>query len=344
MYAGLDRENYNRVIPDIYQANRIMIVIFSGLATALIGVMCCLSLVLSSAGQNKAVYIGGFIGSLILFLISSLYAKIRTWVTLPLVYVSFSIFLLYGIFIGTITNPTQQTVTFMVMLVFMPVLFTDKPIRVYLALLFYVCLFIGLCYRRKTGDVLSTDVMDAIIFGILGSVSGTIINHIKVRNYVLEHKLQDASRFDMLTKMNNRNSFEEDLAKYPERVKENLCCIYVDVNGLHELNNLRGHKAGDEMLMFIAEKMRDCFGAEYTYRLGGDEFVAFAIDKNADAVASLLIVLKETVEKEQYHIAIGFDHMEKDVLDMDALIKAAEAKMYESKSQFYKDSGRDRRK
>ena len=54
---------------------------------------------------------------------------------------------------------------------------------------------------------------------------------------------------------------------------------FIDANGLHEMNNDRGHEAGDDMLRAIAEEIRNRFDSKHAYRLGGDEFVIFAVDE-----------------------------------------------------------------
>lgn len=339
-YAGVDKESYERVITDIDKSNRNIVIIFSALASAFVGIMCIITFFVDSTIQNRRVYFVGFILSIILLSLSKIYAKKNSWIIVPLVHFAFSIFFIYGIVIGTITNPSQQTVTFMVMLVFLPVLFNEIPIRAILNMVFYIAIFIFLCFKNKTGAVLSTDLMDAIIYGILGAVSGAIINHIKVRSYVLEHKLHDASRFDQLTQLNNRNSFENDLQQLPSRCSENLVCIYIDVNGLHELNNSQGHQMGDIMLQFIAEKVREFFGDKYTYRIGGDEFVIFAMDSDEDTLRARLLRLTEVIEKENYHVAVGYSILGKEKIDMDTLIKEAESEMYRSKSQYYMKHGR----
>lgn len=344
LYAGLNKDEYERVIPNINKVNRTMVVVFSGIATIAITIMFLLSFILSSTSQNRTAYVAGLIASLVLFFIVTVYAKNHSWIIVTLVYVSFSIFLIYGIIIGTITNPSQQTVTFMVMLVFLPVLFIDRPIRVILAMLIYVLVFIALCFKNKTGAVLSTDVMDAIIYGILGATSGAIINNIKVRSYSLEHRLHDASRYDQLTKMNNRNSFESDLKEYPSRCNERLTCVYIDVNGLHELNNAKGHELGDRMLQYIADCVKESFGEDYSYRIGGDEFVAFIPDVEHEIVSVKLQKMNEMIEREGYHVAIGSDTLAKAELVMDSIIKSAETNMYKAKSQFYKGGNRDRRR
>jgi hypothetical protein len=73
-----------------------------------------------------------------------------------------SVFLIYGTAIGTFTRPNDQTVTFMVMLVFVPLLFVDRPIRMAAVLLFYVITFIILAYKYKDPRILSADITDII--------------------------------------------------------------------------------------------------------------------------------------------------------------------------------------
>lgn len=60
--------------------------------------------------------------------------------------------------------------------------------------------------------------------------------------------------------------------------------FYLDANGLHELNNHLGHKAGDEMLICIGTSLVELFGCEDVYRIGGDEFIVFCIDTPEEVV------------------------------------------------------------
>lgn len=70
--------------------------------------------------------------------------------------------------------------------------------------------------------------------------------------------------------------FTNKNAKLLQVRKKRLACIYIDANGLHEINNARGHLAGDQMLRFIADTLKVSFGEEALYRIGGDEFVVFS--------------------------------------------------------------------
>ena len=45
------------------------------------------------------------------------------------------------------------------------------------------------------------------------------------------------------------------MPEYPDRYQTSLACIYIDVNGLHEMNNSRGHEAGDDMIKQVAAQL-----------------------------------------------------------------------------------------
>ena len=69
--------------------------------------------------------------------------------------------------------------------------------------------------------------------------------------------------------------YGELLHKSEQRTISPAICVYIDANGLHELNNERGHEAGDLMLRFVAESLMEQFPKGSLYRVGGDEFVVF---------------------------------------------------------------------
>lgn len=337
IYAGVDRSSLKRILVNMRRANRAMTGTLSGIATLLIGVMFLLSGLVNSVSQNQIVYAIGAILSAVIFILSRFAKKTDDCIITTLVYAVWSIYYLYGIFIGAITDPTGKTVTFMVMLVFMPSLFVTRPIHIVVVTTFYDALFIFLCLLNKDGSVLSVDIIDAVFFGLLGITSGLVINHVKIRGYVSEQKLQEISRVDQLTQVNNRNAFEFDLFSIADKCRYSLACLYIDVNGLHVLNNTKGHEYGDEMLKFVAKQIKNAFSEEFVYRIGGDEFVVFVPDTQRADVGHKAEVLSNLLEKSGYHIATGYDFMHLRQLSVRELIKSAETEMYKNKLQFYEN-------
>ena len=147
----------------------------------------------------------------------------------------------------------------------------------------------------------------------------------------------------MLTGVRNRNSFEMSMKEYPSLCRKTLTSIYIDVNGLHELNNTKGHEAGDIMLKYIASVLQAQFGKKDTYRIGGDEFVVFITDTASEEIEKKMNAVIHSVEKENYHISVGHATQTCSSIDMDTLIKNAEKEMYEEKRRFYRERGIERR-
>ncbi len=83
---------------------------------------------------------------------------------------------------------------------------------------------------------------------------------------------------DALTGLRNRLSLDEELPKALGQAR-NLGTVagvvFIDLDGFKSVNDTLGHRAGDALLVRVAERMSTCLGdAGGLYRLGGDEFVA----------------------------------------------------------------------
>lgn len=161
-------------------------------------------------------------------------------------------------------------------------------------------------------------------------------------NLFLYNTLKEQSEKDSLTGLQNRNRYERDLQELRQIYRHSLSCIYVDVNGLHELNNTEGHEAGDRMLCAVANQLLKCFGEQHTYRIGGDEFLVFSPDIEKEEMERLCRELTDTLEREKIHVSVGVEWKTGDFSITD-LIKTAEKKMYAAKRAFYTDNAEDRR-
>ena len=111
------------------------------------------------------------------------------------------------------------------------------------------------------------------------------VNMLLALNNVNSYRLiREMGTMDALTGVRNRNFYQMELAEHTYEKRNSACCIYLDANGLHELNNHLGHKAGDEMLICIGTSLVELFGCEDVYRIGGDEFIVFCIDTPEEVV------------------------------------------------------------
>jgi diguanylate cyclase (GGDEF)-like protein len=83
---------------------------------------------------------------------------------------------------------------------------------------------------------------------------------------------------DPLTGLPNRTGFNEQLDRQLAIAAQRgarLALVGIDLNRFKEINDLRGHQAGDEVLRILARRMTNLLGdGEFVGRMGGDEFFA----------------------------------------------------------------------
>lgn len=147
-------------------------------------------------------------------------------------------------------------------------------------------------------------------------------------------KTETVAVTDSLTGLSNRLAYKKDTTIFDDKQPERFSCVYVDVNELHIINNKFGHAAGDAMLLYIANTLKEIFAGSHIYRMGGDEFLVFTENVDKDYVEKAVGVLHEKVAERNYHISVGVDFREKNI-DTEALVKEAEKRMYEAKAEYY---------
>lgn len=146
---------------------------------------------------------------------------------------------------------------------------------------------------------------------------------------------------DSTTGLLNRNAYNAYLKEYAGNKLSSMCCIYIDVNGLHEYNNTYGHQAGDKMLKLVASVMKECFQSDKQYRIGGDEFVILSENSNFSIQLEELRRFRTKMKSHRVHIASGMEWRDED-MDIDEMIKVADTKMYQDKERFYKEHSGNR--
>ena len=149
-----------------------------------------------------------------------------------------------------------------------------------------------------------------------------------------------AATTDSLTGVMNRVSYKRDIVKLDEERPEDFSCIYIDVNELHIRNNKYGHAAGDEMLIYIANTLKEVFYGHWIYRMGGDEFLVFTKGVGQTTVKENIDTFIEQLKPKGYNVAIGFSYRSQNT-NCEEMVREAEIRMYEAKALYYqnKDNG-----
>lgn len=181
--------------------------------------------------------------------------------------------------------------------------------------------------------------------GGLGRTTGYVCSLRDVsRQKQVERQLRYESLHDSLTGLPNRVAFQAQL-EYQLRAQESggkLAVLFIDLNEFKKINDIHGHRAGDDVLATVARRLqRACPEESLVSRLAGDEF-AVLLKNAADAEESARAIadaLATPVNIEQgaiqVGVSIGISHAGGDA-DSDsalALLKDADYAMYKAKSQ-----------
>lgn len=154
-------------------------------------------------------------------------------------------------------------------------------------------------------------------------------------------KLKNLSYVDSLTYAQNRNHFNEYIEQNRNKELHSLGVIYLDLNGLKEINDKMGHIAGDTLIISASYALQEIF-LDNSYRVGGDEFVVIEQDVSEllffDQYAKLLKRMKEL----EISVATGCVWKET-CSNLSETLQEADQKMYEDKKRYYSLVENDRR-
>lgn len=147
---------------------------------------------------------------------------------------------------------------------------------------------------------------------------------------------------DGLTRLRNRFCFENRIKELPSCDYGTISCIYFDADGLHELNNTKGHEAGDNMLRTLALNIVKYWDGENSFRIGGDEFIVFLYDYDSRQLVEEVDALRENIRKAGYSVSVGYTVTTVKDLNIENVIRTAENLMYYEKKKYY-TGDKDRR-
>lgn len=151
-----------------------------------------------------------------------------------------------------------------------------------------------------------------------------------------QKKLSYLSYHDNSTTFYNRNRYIKDTQKL-FNMDTSLGIIYLDVNGLKDVNDQFGHEVGDALLVECARRMKMVFKKADFYRIGGDEFIIIIICQSIkkESFEKRVKELSESFSKKPVcQVAIGTQWTNA-VGNINEMIAEADARMYENKKEFY---------
>ncbi len=184
------------------------------------------------------------------------------------------------------------------------------------------------------------DEDDRILLSDLSAQVGIAIEQISNHEHILA-----LSRTDALTGLYNRRAFIEELERRTQRLRHDgrgAALMYVDLDNFKMVNDLFGHKRGDEALFEVKRMLQAATRpSDLVARLGGDEFAVWMDGVDEDvATAKAKLLLENSSGLESFSSGIGrtlsmsigiavYDPSSHESID--ALLSRADGAMYQTK-------------
>lgn len=205
---------------------------------------------------------------------------------------------------------------------------------------------IGYYTSPKFWNILTYVLKSSLIYQFLIFVMSLVVTFLNDMNIRSKLKIKFFATHDGMTYLWNRRAGIELLEKkLPDQNKRktNISICYIDVNGLKIVNNNLGHKYGDELILTVADCLKNTIrDTDMAVRMGGDEFLLILNDVGKIETEIVCKYVQEKIDKlndindRPYLISLSYGIIGNDefgTCSAEDLIIEGDRRMYEHKIQ-----------
>lgn len=337
-YGGIDAESYATIRGFVEEENKKSLRMYVALCSFLFLVLFVGSFFSSFSYINRAIYLFMFIITTVIHLILM---KTKVNKITPLEDIFIFVMYGFGIFLSA-NNPSKPTISYIVLLVLVPLVFTDVPFRIISGMLFSILAYTVVAVFALPRDMLMFNFYNIIAYSFLSAIISTYLSKVKIERMLLLYRNKQLIEYDQMTGLFNRASYDKAVNHIKNTEKAYLKIVSMDINGLKRENDTYGHAAGDEMIIAAAncfQKVIRPYGK--SYRIGGDEFAAVIEEKTEQDFSRLIYTEAENcICKSGTKLSISVGEADlTDSEDICELVHLADKRMYEEKRNYYKLTG-----
>ena len=159
-----------------------------------------------------------------------------------------------------------------------------------------------------------------------------------------QERIERLATVDELTQLSNRQTFDERAGRILANAYasgQRCALLFIDLDNFRLLNNGYGHRVGDQMLAIVSSRIRNLIAEPHLVgRRGGDELVAllvniergeYAVDIAKELIRSISEPARVLGMEVSVTPSVGISYFPKDGIELDSLLNAADAAMYQAK-------------
>ncbi|MBT8141989.1 MAG: diguanylate cyclase, partial [Gammaproteobacteria bacterium] len=202
-----------------------------------------------------------------------------------------------------------------------------------------------LIQRGDLNSFLPVRVTASALFDARRNLLGTsVLLQDAAGNNEISEKLTYEATHDPLTGLINRREFEQRLGQAMREAvageKSHVLC-YLDLNNFKPINDSAGHRAGDDVLRQVSEKLADVVrDTDSVGRLGGDEFGVLLYGCPLTKAREIAQEICETISHQVFRwnderfslgVACGMVQVSQDALSISEVLNSADTACYIAK-------------
>lgn len=201
LYATVDPDELTKVADSVSRSNQKSLGAYSLMGMFFFGVMFTLSALseIASLNHNVVAYSSATLLCFFIFMANRYLTKKNPRMVIFLMYAFNWLLLSFGLYLTFVTSPERITVSLLVMQMLTALIFTDRPYRFLISTLLLDVVFVPLAIMYKPSEILVLDIVDVLIYGIIGLVVGSFMSRMKFERFVLERKVGELNDEQGLT-------------------------------------------------------------------------------------------------------------------------------------------------
>jgi len=340
-YSGIEKDEYNAVKKDAYISNYKVWRLLHVLMVAAFAFLYIGSLMNDLLELNKIFYLAALAYSVIASILFFILKKDSLAAQL-LIYLSISLLFVFACLI-TQNKPEIPATTFIALLLIAPMFMIDKPFFMTFELAAASTVFLIWMYNVKPYEIWQMDVINVVIFTIVGIILNIIANSVRIKEFTLTRKINIQKDTDELTGLKNKGALTREIQAVLDNPSSNKGILFMmDVDHFKQINDTFGHDVGDNVIVQLGSLLGKKFVKdEIAGRFGGDEFIVFI--ENTDDVETARTIaeaistgasesIKYPGQESAVRISIGiavYQGLEKNYSE---LFKKADTALYRSKA------------
>lgn len=180
-------------------------------------------------------------------------------------------------------------------------------------------------------------LLAAVLFIQLRKMSKAMLDEEKETS----RSFQTMANTDSMTGLWNKHAYSEKESiinkKIAEGSIEKLGVIVADINGLKDVNDQKGHAAGDKLIKDASRLICEYLKPGMVFRIGGDEFTVIIEENGFDsidrAIGELNRKVEDNIKTDEVVISIGYSVLTVGDKKLHDVFERADKLMYERKLQ-----------